>query len=122
MNALDLLRAVRRELPDLRPSLTLSPELRLVVGLCERPAGAGAAPRFLDATLDAADLAKDPAEIAAEIAEGWRRYAASGFRLAAPSTSCPSCFHPLDGEAGILCGRQGDHPAAGAGVAPEGGS
>jgi hypothetical protein len=65
-NAIALLQAIRAKIPGPIPSLTLDTETgqRLVVGLCEREP----ALQFQNYTLDAADLERPAADVAAEIA------------------------------------------------------
>lgn len=68
MNALDLLHALRATIPGANIHLRLSDDAtQLVVGICDRPGAEN--PRFFDATLDAADLATPPTQLAAEIAK-----------------------------------------------------
>lgn len=63
MSALDLLRALAVTVPDAVVALRLV-DGKLVVGLCDRPAG-----KFYDAALDDADHARPVADVAREIAE-----------------------------------------------------
>ncbi len=77
MNAVALLRALRREVPAARPSLTLTVELNLCVGFTEHPDGSDE-PKFFEAVLDSGDLGQDPDAVAREVAQLRRDYLARG--------------------------------------------
>lgn len=66
-SALDLLRALAAILPSTTTAHLHAVGPVLVVGLCDRR-GDPSLPKFQEATLDDADLSRDPTDVAREIA------------------------------------------------------